>query len=197
MIEKIRKFASEIAQSSDFSSFYKQGEPVGNEPVSQLVELLKAAGHETPSSLIRFYEASNGFMLRWTYKKSTHPDYITSGDTDISDINLLLMWLTHVPDDLIPFDHVSDVNQVLLRVEKQGIVLIYRDMNLNQSFPMSIDLDQYFRLLDESRGLYPWRELFVDSTSFQLSQELKEKFFGDLSLLFEDADPGLFDQSSA
>jgi hypothetical protein len=195
MLEKIGTFASEISQSSDFDSFHKRGEPVDDESIKRLVEVLKMLGHEVPSALVKFYETCDGFTLRWTYKKSTHPDYITSGDTDISKINLLLTWLQHVPTEPIPFDHVSDINQVLLQVEKQNIALLYRDMNLDETFPMSIDVNQYFRLLDESRGLYPWRELFVESSSFRLEPVLKEKFFADLSLLFEDTDPTLFSQS--
>lgn len=195
MLEKIENFASEIADSSDFTSTLKRGEPVDDESIQQLVEAFKERGHEAPTSLVDFYMAHDGFMLRWTYKKSTHPDYITSGDTDISNINLLLTWLQHVPDDPIPFDHVSDINQVLLRVEKQNITLLYQDMNLDKSFPMSIDLNQYFRLLDESRGLYPWREFFIHSPAFTLSKPLKDKFYADLHLLFSDTDPDLFKQS--
>jgi hypothetical protein len=192
MLEKIGAFMSEMSQSPDFTYSHKQGQPGDKAAIKRLVDLFKALGYETPSSLVRFYEAHDGFTLRWSYKKSTHPDYMTGGQTDISDINMLITWLQHVPNDLIPFDYMSDVNQVLLHLQKKKIVLVYRNIERDKTFPMSIDINEYFHLLDESRGLYPWRELFIKSRSFKLKPVLKDKFFNDLKLLFKDANPTLF-----
>ena len=50
---------------------------------------------------------------------------------------------------------------------------------------MSIGLDDYFTLLDETRGLYPWRELF---TARRVKPVLREKFFGDMKALFPDGE---------
>ena len=195
MLDKIIAFTREILRSADFTCIHKQGGPADDASIDYLEEAFEKLGYKAPSSLLEFYRICNGFTLRWTYKKLIHPDYITSGDTDIASLDLLLAAIEHVPTEPILFDYVSDINQVMFRMEKNRITLLYHDEYLQEDFPMSIDVDEYFHLLDESRGLYPWRELFVKSTSFHIQQVLKDKFFLDLALLFKDADSTLFNQT--
>lgn len=195
MLDKLTKFVRKISDSADFSYTHERGDPADAELLANLEEAFKRLGYkETPPALVKFYQTCNGFTLRWTYDKLTHPDYLTSGDVDIVAAELLISALYSEPPDPVRFDNASDLYQVWLRPAKTGPALVYRREPKRKDFPMTVGLDEYFRLLDESRGLYPWRELFIKSKSFRLEPVLREKFFADLKLLFKDADPSLFKQ---
>lgn len=62
------------------------------------------------------------------------------------------------PPDPVLLDRVSETNQTLFQLEPE-IRLLYYDEFTGRDFPLPFDLDKYFRLLDVSRALHPWREL--------------------------------------
>lgn len=192
MLDKLTDFVRRLKTSADFNYDHDEGGPADEAALARLEEAFQNVGHTTPPALADFYRRADGFRLRWTYKHLTHPDYITSGDTDLANISSLISALRYASSEPIPFDNASDVNQVTLRVEKKRLTLHYRDEYEGKSFPLTVGVEEYFRLLDESRGLYPWRELFIKSKSFRVEPELEEKFFSDLKLLFQDADAELF-----
>lgn len=195
MLEKTIRFAQQALSGGEFTCSFTQDPPPDSGAITHLAEVLKGLGCEMPSSLRSFYQMCNGLTLRWTYNKLTHPDYITAGNIKITSITMLTAVLHHASHDPATFDNISDMNQVLVRVEEGVIKLFYYDERLDEELPLALDVDAYFRLLDESRGLYPWQELFVVSPSFQLDPVLRAKFFSDLSLLFADADAEAFKQA--
>jgi hypothetical protein len=192
MLDKTTEFVRSISHSADFTRVHEQGSPVDDAGIGYMESVFKKLGCQLPPSLIEFYRTCNGFTLRWRYKKLTHPDYITSGDTAIVDLAQLLSTLEGAPNRPVLFDYVSDINQVLLRVGKRKVTLHYRDKNRRKTLPIPVDLQEYFRLLDEARALRPWHELLVEPKSFRLEQVRRDKFFNDLKLLFKDADAKLF-----
>lgn len=194
MLDKLTNFIRELAHSADFNYDRELGSPADEAALARLEEAFQNVGHETPPALAEFYRRWDGFRLRWNYTRLTHPDYLTSGDTDIADISSLISALRYASAEPILFDYASDIYQVMLQVGEKNLTLLYRDEYRGGDFPMSIGLEEYFRLLDESRGLYPWRELFVEAEGFVVEPVLRDKFFADLKLLFKDADASLFNR---
>lgn len=194
MFEKIDGFIQIARRSPRFQNVISQrAAPAKQSDISALAAGLSKAGMDAAASapLLEFYRRHDGLTLRWEYAQLTHPDYITAGNTSIAEIGELIEGLNQSPNDLIVFDAISDLRQVMIRVGPGGLVFRYLDKDTGTDHPFEMDFARYFRLLDECRALRPWQELLVPS--FKLAPVLRKKFIADLKLLFDDANPSLFD----
>jgi hypothetical protein len=196
MLQKIEAFIRDARRSPQFQNVISEpGAPAQPGDLGRLRDRLARSLTSDASigPLLDFYRRHDGLTLRWEYSQLTHPDYITAGNTSIPNIARLLARLEGAPEGPIPFDSISDLRQVLLRLSRGRLELRYHDADSGKDHALRLELGQYFRLLDECRGLRPWQEVVIDAVSFKLDATLRKKFFADLQLLFADADPRLFE----
>jgi len=193
MFEKLERFIGELADSTRFQNVIcTRGKPADKLAIGKLESLFQKLEVKLPPSMRDFYACYDGFTLAWEYTKLTHPDYITSGSIRITELAMLMTNLEYASDDLIPFDRVSDINQVVLRLNQGRVTLRYLDARSRTSVPLKLEMENYFHWLDETRGLSPWQEFFLASKTSRMKPVLREKFLRDLKLLFGDVDPTLF-----
>jgi len=195
MLEKIDRFVQVARSSPRFQNVISQrSAPAKESEVTALADLLAKVGMDDAARapLLEFYGLHDGLTLRWELAELTHPDYITAGNTSITPLAPFLAKLARAREGLIPFDTTSDLRQVMIRVRGARPELRYFDADSGKDHPLDMDFARYFRLLDECRALRPWQEILIEAKSFKLEPVLRRKFFADLKLLFEDADPRLF-----
>src|SRR5262245_39968094 len=185
MLDKINRFASEYRRDKRFGNvIYRPEPPAAENEIDELRNLLAPLDPSACDVLTEFYRLHNGFVLSW---HSVNRDRPTFGSIDLVDAGLLTTNLRHAPDDFLPFDSLSDDNLVAIRLVDRRISLFYHDAKSDKHYPLEIDLGEYFRMMDESRGLSPWQQLSTGG-GFRMKKGRREEFFADLNLLFPDAD---------
>lgn len=192
MLERISQFAMRIQRSADFECVYARGEPADSASLERLGDAFSACGITLPKPLSELYRAYDGFTLRWTYKRVTHPDFLTSGNTSIPPISTLLASIQYAPQEPALFDYISDLAQVEIRLDSGDAKLWYHQDDPELDAALRLDIGDYLEMLDRSCGLYPWQEFFLEASQHAMNPVLRDKFFSDLRLLFNDVDPAIF-----
>jgi hypothetical protein len=185
MLNRLHAFADSILHDTSFSCVYRKGEPAIPEKIRKLEDALQRTGVPAPKSLLTFYRDCDGLTFRWSHKEVTHPDYLAGGDVEFDSIDLLTSRL--YPPDPVLLDRVSETNQTLFQLEPE-IRLLYYDESTGRDFPLPFDLDKYFRLLDLSRALHPWRELAANAPALSVEPVRREHFAASARRLFGEQD---------
>jgi hypothetical protein len=195
MLERIHRFALEIGSSAEFDCHYERGAAADAASIHELRRAFAGVGIEMPVALHDLYATCDGLTMRWMSKRTTHPDYLTAGNASLPPLATLLASIRHAPREPALFDYISDQAQVELRLDGGHPQLWYHQDEPELDAPLRLDIGAYLEVLDLSRGLHPWPELFIDTLALP-SAVLRDKFFVDMSRLFGGVDTSVFDSRS-
>lgn len=177
-----------ILSSEDYTCDLLIGKPMDEEMLLSASKQFKMlTGIDLPYVFNEFFAKHDGFRFRWTYKKLTHPDYITGGGFEIFSFDKIIEQLKQNKKKIV-FDLMNDINYSVFAVRTNKVILFYYDKYDKKYYPMKLDVGSYFDLLQKTKGLYPWQEFFINSSVNRPVSPLKEKFYVDLKLICPDSE---------
>ena len=177
---------------------------------------LKAAegiiGKKLPKRLEDFFLDTNGMSIDWTLYLDQNPSQPIIGKTNIPSLSSFLkkevesweggkeistsFWSRITKEEEISryqqyyvLDDIGFGNYVLLvwdndKNVEELFLYLYRDT----IYPLPIDLSEYFRLLEKTRGLYLWQQYLVKDSDFLEKKGIRDQFFENMEILFPEED---------
>lgn len=192
MLTKIFNFMEVLERSEAFSHTSEIGAPAGSTAVEELVAVLRGLGCQIPPELAELYGRCDGLSLRWHAHATVHPDVLTAGNLQIPQIGDLTASLRYASEDFALLDYISDEYQVGGRVAGGELTLWYYGEDLSLATELPVTVDDYLRLMDQSRGLDRWQEMICPQLRAKMQPEMVRKFALELDTFFPDVDKRSF-----
>jgi hypothetical protein len=196
-----------MEHSDMFKAYPKRYLPVNTDDVEEMEKEIaeEIEGFRIWEPIKRFFQhvVGAGFEWGWQYLGHTDPNRITCGTARIS-----MIYQIYDPEDEIgqPFDLLYKNYRLLDRIGEESCVslkfhkgkeepyLYYYLKETDQYYPMSIGIIEYFELLLQTMGMYPWQEFFIADNDFKGDTQRQDQFLSDMELLFPQAETSLFVQ---
>ncbi|MEM6343750.1 MAG: SMI1/KNR4 family protein [Bacteroidota bacterium] len=186
-------------------------------------------GKKLPKELVDFFLATNGLKIDWTIELQGKQSKIVRGKSNILNIESfskkeVLSWTNgnyqstvletkevnnffkvepFVSEDFFVFDDIGFGNLVLISWENQEDVELFLACYNDKIYKLRIGIEDYFRLLEKTRGIYFWQQYLIENQSLDLNNQIPDDFHSNMERLFPEEDisefspPPLPDKSSA